>query len=517
MHYIDYFERSAAIWPNNPCLHDSYDTMLTYAETRDLKRRTVHAIRAAGLPPHAGIAILSPNDIHAYVCVLASERSGYPRLQLNIRDTPAQIAAVLRQNDALMVFYHSSQTELITALKPLMPEIKIWIGLDRPLPGDPAWRDWIASYPATPDGIAWTGNEIVVRCSTGGTTGMPKSVQHQLSLMQLLQVNVTHVCFPHDGPATVLSFAPTTHAAGQLCHPAMMSGGLNIMMPAPDLKRVPELIERFKVTLLFMPPTAIYMLLQQPGVKNHDYSSLKYFAYAAAPMSVQKLKDALETFGPVMAQFYAQTEAGMPLTYLSPKDHLVIGTPQEGRLASCGRPVPFADMGIMDDDGNLLPDGERGEIVVRGDQVMAGYYKNPKATAEVSTFGWHHTGDVGYRDADGYYYVVDRKKDMIISGGFNIYPTEIEQVVSAHPAVQDCSVVGVPDEKWGEAVTAVVQLKPGASVTAEEIIAYCRARLGAIQTPKRVEFWPDLPRSPVGKVLKREIRDKFWQGRDRAV
>ena len=154
---------------------------------------------------------------------------------------------------------------------------------------------------------------------------------------------------------------------------------------------------------------------------------------------------------------------------------------------------------------------------MRGDQVMAGYYKNEKATAEVSTFGWHHTGDVGYRDADGFYYVVDRKKDMIISGGFNIYPTEIEQVVSAHPAVQDCSVVGVPDEKWGEAVTAVVQLKPGATVTAEEVIAFCRARLGAIQTPKRVEFWPDLPRSPVGKVLKREIRDKFWQGRDRAV
>ena len=517
MHYIDYFERSASIWPSNPCLHDGHDLSLTYAETRDLMRRTVNGIRAAGLPRHASIAILSPNDVYAYVCVLAAERSGNPRLQLNIRDTPPQIAAVLRHNDALLIFYHSSQNELVAALKPLLPEVKHWIGIDKPLGKDPLWADWLKPYEPTPSGIKWDGNDIVLRASTGGTTGLPKAVQHRLAITQLIQINVTHVCFPHDGPATVLSFAPVTHAAGQLCHPALMTGGLNILMTAPDLKRVPELIERFKVTLMFMPPTAIYMLLQQPGLKDHDYSSLKYFAYAAAPMSVQKLKDALETFGPVMAQFYAQTEAGMPLTFLSPRDHLVIGTPDEGRLASCGRAGPFADMGIMDDYGNLLPDGERGEIVVRGDQVMAGYYKNEKATAEVSTFGWHHTGDVGYRDADGFYYVVDRKKDMIISGGFNIYPTEIEQVVSAHPAVQDCSVVGVPDEKWGEAVTAVVQLKPGATVTAEEVIAFCRARLGAIQTPKRVEFWPDLPRSPVGKVLKREIRDKFWQGRDRAV
>ena len=203
---------------------------------------------------------------------------------------------------------------------------------------------------------------------------------------------------------------------------------------------------------------------------------------------------------------------------LSPADHDVIGDPEkERRLSSCGRPGMFTQVEIMDDEGNILGSEERGEIVVRGNLVSLGYHNNPAATEEVRRFGWHHTRDVGFKDRDGYVYIVDRKNDMIISGGFNIYPNEIEQVIWSHPAVQDCAVIGVPDEKWGEAVKAVIELKPGSQAQETELLAFCRERLGGLKCPKSVEIWSELPRSPVGKVLKKDIRQKFWAGRTRNI
>jgi len=277
-------------------------------------------------------------------------------------------------------------------------------------------------------------------------------------------------------------------------------------------------IEAHRITTLFLPPTVIYSMLAHPRVREFDFSSLKHFIYAAAPMSAEKLKDALKVFGPVMAQTYGQAESPMLCTFMSPAEHIVEeNSAQERRLTSCGRPTIFTQVEIMDDGGNLLSPEEKGEIVTRGNLVMKGYYKNPQATEEASRFGWHHTGDIGLKDADGYVYIVDRKRDMIISGGFNIYPCEIEQVLWSHAAVQDCAVVGVPDEKWGEAVKAVIELKPGTDVKSEEIMVFCRERLGGMKAPKSVEIWPELPRSPVGKVLKRSIREKFWAGHERRI
>jgi acyl-CoA synthetase (AMP-forming)/AMP-acid ligase II len=298
----------------------------------------------------------------------------------------------------------------------------------------------------------------------------------------------------------------------------MAAGATQIILPGFDAAKVVNAIETEGVTHMFLPPTAIYMLLAHPAIKQHDFSSLEHFIYAAAPMSVDKLKECLEVFGPVMTQTFGQAEAPMLCTFLSPQEHMVIGDPdKEKRLASCGRPTLLTPVEIMDDDGNLMPAGERGEIVVRGNLVMPGYYKNPEATAEVSTFGWHHTGDIGFKDEDGYVYIVDRKKDMIISGGFNVYPSEIEQIIWGHPAVQDCAVIGVPDEKWGEAVKAVIELKQGSSTNSDEIIALCKAKLGSVKAPKSVDFWDSLPRSAVGKVRKKDIRETFWKGRTRAI
>ena len=215
-------------------------------------------------------------------------------------------------------------------------------------------------------------------------------------------------------------------------------------------------------------------------------------------------------FGPVLGQLFGQTEAPMFISALAPGDHLhADGTLATERFTSAGRPTPLTTVAIMDEAGRTLPPGERGEIVARGPLVMAGYYKNPDATAEASRHGWHHTGDVGYLDSDGYLYIVDRLKDMIITGGFNVYSAEVEQALLAHPAVLDCCVIGLPDDKWGERVTAVLQLRPGHAVTPDEVRAFVKERIGSVKTPKQVEIWPDLPRSRVGKVLKSELKSRF--------
>ena len=297
----------------------------------------------------------------------------------------------------------------------------------------------------------------------------------------------------------------------------MATGATHVILPHFDAELVMRAIDREKVTHLFLPPTAIYMMLAHPDIGKYDYNSLECFLYAAAPMSVERLKDCLRVFGPIMAQCFGQVEAPMMCTFFPPHEHVAALNGHEGRLASCGKPALLTAIAIMDDKGKLLPPGERGEIVVRGNLVMLGYYKNPAATEEVSGHGWHHTGDVGYFDEEGFLYIVDRKKDMIISGGFNIFASEVEQVVWSHPAVQDCAVIGIPDEKWGEAVKAVIELKPGKQVSEEEIIALCKERVGSVKAPKSVEFWETLPRSPVGKVLKKNIRERFWAGRSRSV
>jgi acyl-CoA synthetase (AMP-forming)/AMP-acid ligase II len=236
---------------------------------------------------------------------------------------------------------------------------------------------------------------------------------------------------------------------------------------------------------------------------------LQCFWYGAAPISAARLAEALEKIGP-MAQIFGQTEAPMMISMMAPADHRhADGSIAVERLSSAGRVSPLIRVAIMDGDGNLMPTGERGEIVVRGSLVMDGYYKNAEATAEVSLHGFHHTGDIGYLDAENFLYIVDRAKDMIITGGFNVYSVEVENAVQAHETVQDCAVIGLPDEKWGERVVAVVQPRAGRTVDAAAVTAFVKQRLGSVKTPKQIEVWDDLPRSKVGKVLKSEIRERI--------
>jgi len=344
---------------------------------------------------------------------------------------------------------------------------------------------------------------------TGGTTGRPKGVMLTGRNIETMSA-LTLMSYPFRPRPRYLALAPLTHAAGVLCFPVMTLGGEIVIMPKPDLAEFLALIEKHQITHTFLPPTLIYMLLDHPRLAETDLTSLQCLWYGAAPMSASRLEEALTTIGPVMGQLFGQSEAPMMISTLAPAEHFRDdGSVATERLSSAGRPTPLTTVAIMDDDGHLHAPGERGEIVIRGPLVMPGYYKNPEATADAARYGWHHTGDIGYLDQDNFLFIVDRAKDMIITGGFNVYSAEVEQVLLAHPAVQDCAVIGLPDEKWGERVTAVIQLRPGMTVTEDEIRSFVKDRLGSVKAPKQVEVWPDLPRSKVGKVLKVEVKAQF--------
>jgi len=352
--------------------------------------------------------------------------------------------------------------------------------------------------------------------ATGGTTGPSKGVLHNHRGAEAMLINQMLLDIPEH--PRYLAVAPITHAAGYFIPIFYTRGATTTILPGFDAENVLKTIEREKITHIYLPPAAVYTLLDYPELKNYDVSSLQKLYVGSAPFAPHRFKQAVEVLGPVLEELYGQSEACFPLLIKSAQDYLdADGNFRDDVIASTGRANHTAWIEIMDDDGNILPAGEKGEIVVRNNAVMKEYYNDPKATAEVSTFGWHHTTDMGIRDENGYITIVDRKKDMIITGGFNVFPGEIENVLAMHPAVHNCAVIGVPDPKWGEAIKAVITLKDGQSVASEELIALCKVKLGSVKAPKSVEFWDELPLSPVGKILKRKVRDTFWVGHDRAV
>ena len=408
---------------------------------------------------------------------------------------------------------------MVEELRGKCTQLRQLICIDGNIQGCKALPEWIANLPSTPPAIYCAPDDLAAIMPTGGTTGIPKGVMlSHRNLGVSITFSIINNHYAPDEPIVNLAAAPMTHTAGFLSLPASARGGTVVVLTKPDPKALLDTIERHRVTEFFLPPTVIYRLLEMPGIRQRDFTSLRYFMYGAAPMSVEKLKEALTVFGPVMLQGYGQTEAPGAIASMRPGEHFVDGTvATDERLSACGRPSVLNALAIMDDQGLVQSQGGTGEICVRGDIVMKGYYKQPDKTAETIIDGWLHTGDVGHLDSEGFLHITDRKRDVIISGGFNVYPSEVEQVLWTHPAVLDCAVIGVPDHQWGEAVKAVVELKPGADASAEELIALCKAKLGSVKAPKTIDFVSTLPRSPVGKVLKKNIRDTYWSTSERRI
>jgi fatty-acyl-CoA synthase len=493
-----YLDKGASLGRDAPCLVTE-DLTLTYGDVVDHSHAVAAALARAGVAAGEKVAVLSGNDPVAFATVFGIARRGAVWVPVNPRNAAAENRELLELFDCVALFHAPAYADLVATIAPELPGLRTVVPLD----GLDAWLAGAApEYDPTPP------DDTVMIVGTGGTTGRPKGVQLTDRTIETMTA-LTLIGYPFGDRPVYLAMAPLTHAAGVLCFPVMAMGGQVVVMAAPDVGEFLRLIPARRVTHTFLPPTLIYMLLAHEALDATDLSSLRCFWYGAAPMSVARLQEALARIGP-MAQLFGQSEAPMMVSMMSPADHYrPDGSVAVERLASAGRPAPLVTVGIMAPDGTLLPPGERGEIVVRGSLVMAGYYRDPEATAAASAHGWHHTGDIGHLDEDGWLFIVDRAKDMIITGGFNVYSAEVEQALMTHEAVRDCGVVGLPDEKWGERVVAVVQLHPGAAADPAELVAFAKERIGSVKAPKQVLVWPDLPRSTVGKVLKKTIREQL--------
>jgi len=509
MRLVDYLDKGASLGADAPCL-----TMgtadLTYGDVQRISHRVARALSGSGV--HAGdkVAVLAANDATAFACVFGISRAGAVWCPINPRNEASENRFVLDAFDCSCLIFASAYAPMVEQMRAALPKVKLFVCLDQPWPFAVSMAQWLADVSDAPVDQPVT-DDLAMIAGTGGTTGQPKGVMLSGRNLETMSA-LTLMGYPFEGRPTYLALAPLTHAAGVLTFPVMTLGGRVVIMPKPDLSDFLTLIERHRVTHTFLPPTLIYMLLQHEQLAGTRLDSLQCFWYGAAPISVARLEEALAKIGPVMAQLFGQTEAPMMISTMAPKDHFnPDGSVARGRLASAGRPGPLVQVATMSADGELLKTGETGEIVIRSSLVMMGYYKDPRATDEAGRHGWHHTGDIGRLDTDGFLYIVDRAKDMIITGGFNVYSVEVEQALMQHPYVQDSAVVGLPDDKWGEKVVAVLQLHAGRSVRPDEIIAFVKARIGSVKTPKMVEIWSDLPRSKVGKVMKKDIRAELLQ------
>jgi fatty-acyl-CoA synthase len=504
MPLTDYLDKGESLGADAACLTVG-EGSLSYGQVQQMSWRIAQALDRSGVGAGDKVAILSANDPLAFSCVFGIARAGAVWCPINPRNEAIENRDLLDFFDCSCLIFQAAFAPLVEQILPDLPTLTTLVCLDRPSGSAMSFADWIKDATADPFESP-TPDDLAMIVGTGGTTGKPKGVMLTGQNLETMSA-LTLIGYPFGGRPVYLALAPLTHAAGVLCFPIMALGGEIVVMPKPDLTEFLALVETHRVTHTFLPPTLIYMLLDHERLARTDLSSLQCFWYGAAPMSVARLAEAIDKIGPVMAQLFGQTEAPMMISTLAPAEHFnPDGSLAHGRLSSAGRPAPLVTVAIMDNDGRLLSAGERGEIVVRSSLVMAGYYKNPEATEEASRFGWHHTGDIGYLDADNYLYIVDRAKDMIITGGFNVYSTEVEQVLMQHPAVRDCAVIGLPDDKWGERITAVVQAQPGQTIPPDHLEAFVKERIGSVKTPKQIEIWPDLPRSKLGKVLKNEIK-----------
>jgi len=509
MRLVDYLDKGAQLGGEAPCLTMG-DTDLSYAEVQAISHRVGRGLQRSGIRPGDKVAVLASNHAVAFACVFGISRAGAVWCPINPRNETSENRFVLDAFDCAALIFHSSYAPMVEQMRAGLPKVRLLVCLDQEGPFAASLPQWLEGIDDAPLDVTPV-DDVAMIAGTGGTTGRPKGVMltgRNLETMSAL----TLMGYPFDGRPCYLALAPLTHAAGVLCLPVMALGGRVVIMPKPDLTDFLALIERHRVTHTFLPPTLIYMLLQHEKLASTDRSSLQCFWYGAAPIAAARLEEALTKIGPVMAQLFGQTEAPMMISMMAPREHFhADGSVARQRLASAGRPGPLVQVATMDGDGALLPTGTTGEIVVRSSLVMAGYYQDAAATAEASRFGWHHTGDIGFLDADGFLFIVDRAKDMIITGGFNVYSVEVEQALMQHPDIQDSAVVGLPDDKWGERVVAVLQLHPGRDLAAADVMAFVKARIGSVKAPKQVEIWADLPRSKVGKVMKKDVRATLLQ------
>ncbi|MCD0504208.1 class I adenylate-forming enzyme family protein [Bordetella petrii] len=496
MYPIDFFLRAAARFPDRVAL-DTPQGAWTYARLRDEAQALAAALQALDPAPQSRVAICAGNTARHVVALLAVLASGKIWVPLNYRSTAPEVARILDATEPGIVLTDGTGEALIPAGHPAHIHLDAGaegLALDSLLQAH-AGQQPVRCEPGT--------DATQAIKFTGGTTGLPKGVMQPYRAWNAVIVNQIHA-WQLTGDDRYVVAAPVTHGTSTYLLPVLAQGGMHLFLEESSPAAITTAFRERGGTLAFMPPTLIYMLMAQPGVSRRDFPQLRNLIYGGAPMPVDKFERVREFFGPVVGATYGQTESPQIVTAITPAEF-----DDPANLGSVGSATWFSEFAIMDREGKPLPAGQPGEVVVRGDLVMTGYWRLPEKTADTIVDGWLHTGDVGVVDERGYLYIKDRLRDVIITGGFNVYPIDVENALAQHPAVYESSVFGIPDDKWGEAVQAAVQFHSGASATPQELMTFVRDKLGPVHAPKRIHIYDSLPRSSVGKVLKNVVRDSI--------
>lgn len=513
------FTKSARSFPERLAICQG-DQEWTYAEANERINRLANGFKNLGLKKGDHVAILSFNCYQFLETLFACFKSGLCAVPLNFRLHPKEYQYIIDHSDSIAVVFGEDFGDPLLSANEKMPKVKHYICFSNPSAGMEDYENLIKNTASEFKDVEVNQDDLAWIFYTSGTTGLPKGAMLTHGNLLAMTMNFYADISPLGPDDAVLHAAPLSHGSGLYSLPNVGKAANNAILETRSFepKVVCETIQKRKITNMFAAPTMVKLLVSWPEIDNYDLRSLKCLNYGGGPSYVEDLKEAIRKLPPCLVQLYGQGESPMTITYLRKEEHVLEGMEEQmERLSSAGIPRTDVEVKIFDKDDSELPAGELGEIVVRGEVVMKGYWKNEEATAETLRKGWLHTGDIGRMDERGYLYLFDRSKDMIISGGENIYCREIEDIIIRHPAVYEVAVIGVPDEKWGEAVKAVVSLKPGMKATEQEIIDFCKENIASYKKPKSVDFVDELPKNSYGKIIKKELREKYWQGQEKRI
>jgi long-chain acyl-CoA synthetase len=486
---------------------------ITFSKFNARVNSLIHALQAMGVKKGDVIGILSWNCLGYIEFYGAAMKGRFIASPFNPRLREHELEYVINYSEANSLFVGPELMEMANQLRPRLPKVKNFISLEASVPDMTYHRDLLTSYSQAEPDVQVEEDDPVCIVYTSGTTGVPRGALY------------TQRSFIDDSKSLVINMGlqpghrrvqitPLFHIAGNThFRSSLYIGGCNIIMKFFDPAATLQIIHDEQATHMDFVPTHLVAMLNVPDLNKYDISSMKLLWYGASSMPLEVLKKGMKVFGPIFAQGYGQTETGPAISHLSKKDHNVLDRPEkeQRKLTSAGRPDIGVQVRIVDEGGNDVEPGEVGEIIARSKHIMVEYWHKPEETREALIDGWVHTGDMGYYDDEGYIYIADRKKDMIISGGENVYPREIEEILYQHPAVLEAAVIGIPDPYWVEKVHAIVVTRKGVSTTAEELVAFCKKQIAGYKVPKTVEFVDSLPKNPAGKILKKELREKYWK------
>ncbi|HWW47492.1 MAG TPA: AMP-binding protein [Xanthobacteraceae bacterium] len=477
------------------------DKQQTFAEVNARANQFAHAFRSLGAQQHARVALLVNNSLLSVPLDFGCVKAGINRVPLNSRLSAAEHIRMLQEAQCDILIFGDDLAERAAELKVALPKLRAY-GLNASVAADGDFLAVAESQPTDAPQITVRPDDIVLTLYTSGTTGVLKAAQHTQGSYAGICRNVLLNLLPAEPGGSMLHSASLIHASGTFVLPFWLRGGKTVILPGFAPASFLEAIERYRITAINLVPTMLQMLLEHPDLDKRDLSSLQQIIYGASPMPRAVIDRAIAKFGQHRFwQYYGQTEAPLCLAVLRPEDHA------GDLLGACGRPALDVEMRLVNDKGEPVPQGEAGEIVIRSPMTVAGYFNAPELTAETfAKDGWVHTRDVGLFDERGFLHLRDRTSDMIISGGYNVYPREVEDALLTHPAVLECAVVGAPDEKWVEAVMAFVVLRPGQAAGERELIAHAASRIASYKKPHRISFVDGIPKTAVGKLDRKVLR-----------